>query len=1041
MKQIKLMLLLAGMLLTGSIAVAQNYMNVATPWQHGSIPLAKLDSMLFDRSDASTSTFYMNFFTDKGLARFGVTDIDSLTFTAEPAFPKPDTSSGEVWLQLTGEYGSVIRQKMIPVWGYEGLYHALFYLNGTSAEVAYSFDQQNWNMINNNNNYSGYIVGEGWYEIILDYNGYGYLHPVNPFSVYTNRSQLAKQGFAYVIGSATGNWTDQNSSWRLSMPVEDNGWWASPRFVADGELRAYVKVPGYDWWNSEFTIHDGHIYWRDSDIPMSWAESKGADYSVQVKAGQKLYVNFNTGEALVSTPDEVTFPLENPVFLSSNTIVGGTSESTSCCVTGDNGNTVVLRWTAVDGASGYRIKMAYQHNVAGGGSTVWDNPDNLLMDTTVGADVTELTIPDLNYATNYRFAIQALSPRGEKYNSAWFGYGSGRYWYAYLALETAKRYATPAVVSVRDITKNSFRVYLNRDVSGASEEDLASYRQHFNFTDDAKTQIRVDYLTIEADVATPNAVVPEKFKRYTLTADDLAKGYVDVDGLSESSVYDITAYDATIASKADASFNTVQRATRGTPGAPILLSHDNLMATSASSLVNDWYQRDVVYELAADYQAAPISPTLDDFMTNVRLAEGQVFYLEGGKTYYLDGQTCIYKGLTLATNPKDVARGRRARVICGIGKNSDLYMQSVNGEQWNGGPYSLFMLGRQQETGEEGTTLEISTIAFRDIDFDNPKAFNYGDNVAGVGTTTGNYFMNMYSDGIGMTLDSLVIENCTFKRLVRGFIREQGVNAKVWNHTLIKNNQFFDCGYYNQGAGGYGMIAGGGRCEESNLYKDMRITDNTFYDSPFPSIFFERSVIDWTAGPWNITFSNNTLVNFNTRANGAIFQMRGLPDGSVFNVKNNLIIICKQNGDQRVLQMFGADIRNTQQLADGSYGKVTLNFENNWSTNNDLTNGQIFSANAWTATANSFGTLVANGYATLNGTLEIQAANISATDLMISPCPPHKASSSAEQNMHRADALDGSATTEYNVNLYFKNTDNDIYRNNVGAPVWSGRTR
>ena len=38
--------------------------------------------------------------------------------------------------------------------------------------------------------------------------------------------------------------------------------------------------------------------------------------------------------------------------------------------------------------------------------------------------------------------------------------------------------------------------------------------------------------------------------------------------------------------------------------------------------------------------------------------------------------------------------------------------------------------------------------------------------------------------------------------------------------------------------------------------------------------------------------------------------------------------------------------------------------------------------------------------------------------------------------MHRADALDGTATTQYNVNLYFKNKDNDIYKNNVGAARW-----
>ena len=118
---------------------------------------------------------------------------------------------------------------------------------------------------------------------------------------------------------------------------------------------------------------------------------------------------------------------------------------------------------------------------------------------------------------------------------------------------------------------------------------------------------------------------------------------------------------------------------------------------------------------------------------------------------------------------------------------------------------------------------------------------------------------------------------------------------------------------------------------------------------------------------------------------------------------------------------------------------MTLNFENNWSTNNDLTNGSIFSNTPWTATSNNFGKLVKDGNATLNGSLEVEVANISATDLMEQPCPPHIATTANDQNMHRADALDGSASTEFNVNLYFKNKDNDIYKNNVGAARWRNK--
>ena len=478
------------------------------------------------------------------------------------------------------------------------------------------------------------------------------------------------------------------------------------------------------------------------------------------------------------------------------------------------------------------------------------------------------------------------------------------------------------------------------------------------------------------------------------------------------------------------------------PGEPILLKHAELIEQYANEPIvegSDFNRADVFGELAEVYDAAPLTPVLSDFRSNVDYADGQTFLLEGGKTYYLDGQDVTCKGMVLRTDPADVAEGKRARVICGLGKNSQYYTSSTNGEQWQGS-YTMFMFGRQPEAGEDGE-IYMKKLAFHDLDFDNPMAFNEGDYVAGLGTVAGNYFFNMYSNGMAVTLDSLVIENCSFKRLVRGFIREQGVNYKIWNHVLIKNNLFMDCGYYNNGKGGYSWIAGSGNCTKSNLYADFKCIENTFYDSPFPSFFSEVWSTLWESGiVWNITFSNNTLVNFNTRGNGAIFKMRYLPDGSVFNVENNLIMLCKQPDDVRVLKSYGADIRETMTLEDGTLGKVTLNFNNNWSTNNDLTNGQIFSGNPWTATSNNFGTLVKNNLATLNGTLEVNVASVSATELMVQPCPPHVAKTSDEQNMHRADALDGTATTEYNVNLYFNNTDevrnSEIYKQKVGAGRW-----
>lgn len=94
----------------------------------------------------------------------------------------------------------------------------------------------------------------------------------------------------YIIGNATGSWTDADPALQFTAPADDNGIWESPAFAGGGEMRAYVKVGTYDWWRTEFTLFEGNLFWRAVNIPDSWANDLGADYSVTPTAGQKLYV-------------------------------------------------------------------------------------------------------------------------------------------------------------------------------------------------------------------------------------------------------------------------------------------------------------------------------------------------------------------------------------------------------------------------------------------------------------------------------------------------------------------------------------------------------------------------------------------------------------------------------------------------------------------------------------------------------------------------------------------------------------------------------
>ena len=732
-----------------------------------------------------------------------------------------------------------------------------------------------------------------------------------------------------------------------------------------------------------------------------------------------------------------------------------------------HGNSIHLYWYGVDDCAGYQIQMSLQIKVSGG-AEAWQKvqgTSDLLLDTIVGPKVLDMLLPDLQYSTNYRFAIRTLSKLDENikgdestfaHASKWYGHGNGRQWQEYLGITTDDRYPTPMAIYVNqaETTESDMHVYFNTNISDLglnlnNEDDKDKYDAYYeNFNIDADGNFGYKYLTVAPSPNNPNSTVNEKWKMYEITDEDRARGYVVVDGLTPNSVYVIDVIDPTVPVAIDAKYNTCTARSDGQPGEPILLKHDELMATQTTAGIpnKEDYGRNEVFVNAANFDAAPLTPTLFDFISNTDYAEGQTFLLEGGKTYYLDGNDITCKGFVLRTNPDDVAKGLRARVISGIGLSPEgkeaFFSQGVNGHQWDGCPYSMFTFGRSPEAGEGGE-IYMKKLAFYDIDFDNPMCFNYGDQKAGIGSATGNYFFNMFSDGMAITLDSLVIENCTFKRIVRGFVREQGPNYKLWNHVLIKNNQFYDCGYYSNGAGGYCWIDGAGNNGKTNMLHDFKAIENTFYDCPFPAFIKQLLAEQYKYegdSKWNITFSNNTLVNYNTRGNGAIFKVSRIPNGSVFTVENNLIILCKQAGDQRQLQQYGVQITDpaTENLSDDSSGQCTLNFNNNWSTNNDLTNGSIFSSNAFDNEKDGFGSLVSNLKATLNGSLKVEVADISATDLLVSPCPPCIASTAEDQNMHRADALDGTAS-EFNVNLYFKDTNNDIYKNNVGAARWRNK--
>ena len=98
------------------------------------------------------------------------------------------------------------------------------------------------------------------------------------------------------IGQTAWGFADDTA---LTAPDDPSGEWVSPAFTASEELRVAVKVGAIDWYRTEFTIHNGDVFWRMYNMPNNWAETMGADYSVKPAVGTKLYVNFDTNKAEV----------------------------------------------------------------------------------------------------------------------------------------------------------------------------------------------------------------------------------------------------------------------------------------------------------------------------------------------------------------------------------------------------------------------------------------------------------------------------------------------------------------------------------------------------------------------------------------------------------------------------------------------------------------------------------------------------------------------------------------------------------------------
>ena len=194
------------------------------------------------------------------------------------------------------DWGSCL--KMVQVYGAKNVFWHMVYIDdsGIKINIAKAWDggQKGYAGLNS---VSGDLASEikaasddniisskpGWYLMIVttSVSGRKILYDV----------QFNKPEVRF-IGKLIGGW-DEGKGDAFTVPATADGQFVSPAMSespgneADGSIRMYCKIPGNDWWHSEFIVGiDG--------ANISYRGTGGDQARVGSKAGQKVYLNFST---------------------------------------------------------------------------------------------------------------------------------------------------------------------------------------------------------------------------------------------------------------------------------------------------------------------------------------------------------------------------------------------------------------------------------------------------------------------------------------------------------------------------------------------------------------------------------------------------------------------------------------------------------------------------------------------------------------------------------------------------------------------------
>lgn len=567
-------------------------------------------------------------------------------------------------------------------------------------------------------------------------------------------------------------------------------------------------------------------------------------------------------------------------------------------------NDIQLYWYGVTGASGYRLKAKIQ-------GQDWDEDE--VLDTILESDVLEFLHEDLQYSVGYSYAIQALSPDGEEYNSKWYGYGDGSHQNDYMVITTGDRYDVPSILWTEDVSYTTVEVHFNPSAEDDDDDWATTYSEFIEAGGEVDDDGNWVFDEIQITPTSDNSDLPSL--THTMTEEDFEAGYVTFEGLVSNGAYIVQCLNNNVARYYDRQYNKIMVRMLGDPGDPITIPWEY---DSSDTMLSMYY---------SNVQGCRIDTVLSNYMSDSDIAEGQIYYLEGGKDYYLASSFNMTKGFTLETDPDDIAAGTgRANLYIGVGR-------SAESETSSGNAVTIVLSRNASDGSENGVSLSIQDIVFNELNVRPEVYYNYLDKNATDGNSalsiSANYFINMNSQGLGFTLTNLKVTNCTFSGLTRGFIRFQGVNRLLIENLIVDGCVFHDCGPYDTNGRGYSWLAGPSNNAKSNFFQHVEFTNNTLIDCPKHALVSEGTSILAYTSTWDITIANNTFINLSPRSSssghGLMFECRYAPAGCKFSCYKNLFVMVR-NGDSDGRNLYMRGMRVTS-----SYG-YEFNFYDNYAT-------------------------------------------------------------------------------------------------------------